>query len=451
MSVETDPMMVLGREDFSLSDPRCALEFFAACAAAGRDVSEFPIDPVFKGRLSVESLREYGEVELELAVMLHSRCDATEWMETREVFALARSGLSRCVELGLAEAACVAELEALIASASAVVVQVVRDPADEDESAAAERWLDPGPELPLRAARYRLEDLIERSLEGSFEPSNCGAAIECVALLRGAEIGMLFERSSRNTELGTEGDPGQTETLLDALAIRELAGELYALTGDEALLREIERVDTALNAPERINALFAVSASRWWTDHDRAPSPKHWWGVRTHAEENAPALLGGIGSSAAQPPPPPPKSPPLPPPDSDRRLEDIIAAASARYAAEQHAKRKFPVPVAATGSAASSLVPAPLVWRSAEHDWFVSLKFGAIDTLTDDTLLSVIVIDPPSAATRLHVAGQTLKLLASDDVLLASIRYGDFRQGGYVEVVALDVGGDWQVAPLDDA
>jgi hypothetical protein len=470
MSGKRDPDEVRSWSGFRFSEPVCALALLAACTHVGRDLGTFGLRPEVHGRLHADDLREHVEVILERGAYLPSQVALRDWLDARDELALAREAMPRAVALGIAEEGCLAACDEGIVRARAFEPCVDVTGADIDEPV-GEVWPDFVPDRPLRAVRYLIGDVFERALEGSLSRDDVTSAVDAVEALARRDVLEAFEAASQGRELSGAAAADRDDTLLDALAIRETAGALFALAGDLALLTTIERVDAALDDVRRQNALFAISAERWRSADPRAPSPDHWWGVRTFAEENAPALLrelitvtAGPGTRPANPPDNvipiiplvgvrAPGTPHLPTTESgQRKLADVISLDEVRRrlglrwegARAPGEKEHLPAPRSALAASDPVRETKNYVWAPVEGTWCATLNRLSADDITWELRL----MGAPSA-TRVILGDVERELVDrrarfSYAELTAGLERAEFG----LAALAVEINGEWALALL---
>lgn len=451
-----------------MRDPSCALALLAACARSGTSFADVVREHSVSGSLRSSDLEQQLSWHLEGAEVFYTRRAVQAWQVHIEALRGAREALPQAVELGLAEAACFEVITEALRRAEAVDTSIAAVPDDLWEPPAGVLTTEFAPDLPLRPARYVLNELRSRD-ETSDEDRH--RAREALRTLTSATALARFSRAVQivTTEQDLSSDEDLDHTLMDALAIREMAGELYALTGDEALFHEIERVDAVLDTEPYRDAMFAVSRSRWRLVDERVPSPDHWWGVRTWVEENGPAsairvaighreeVVGGVSTSTTHPPgnvipvthvlrepSVPYAADPLA--EVKQELAKVIPIADARRARNDKWKSLRPEAPASAMAASDPTRSAPnFVWRASEGEWFAVLRRSA----DDDGLWNLRVIG--LSASRVVLGG----LVRFIEEGRASFTYRELADAADavdygLGVLAVDVDGSWKLAFLPE-
>lgn len=286
-TTNTAPAAVLETVGFRGSDPLCAIALMGACARGNVAPSTLDPEEASLAGLHPDALAAHLAYLHEMTSSLYGGEAVEAWKKAVVEVMEAATVATAFREAGLLDRDCE---RVLLQHGLAEVTPVQRSWTELPPSTEqALEFVDEPPHRPLSGPQNELEVLL---LDANGRPLTEAERSRAIALLQAItrdDVMDLFASAVTSLDDDHGPAPDRDLTLLDALSMREMAGELFAVDGDQTLLGAIEQVDNTLNDPRYRDALLSVDRDLWRssTDEPRVPS-KHWWGVRTAAE-----LFGG--------------------------------------------------------------------------------------------------------------------------------------------------------------
>lgn len=409
MYFKMTPDEILADEEFSVRNAGSIIALIASCHRHNVDPASLEMDWGDTASLPASRFQAYVNHLLAASKALYGEDTAYFWSEALEELKQASQGLTRWDSLGMLSPDCTRVVVEGIEVLSEVKPVVLPLDAEQDEAFESDD-IEPidQPARPFRASLYTLWQLLRAGEEDALSAAQRGQAVEAVEYLRSPEALRYFEAGVDAVRHGAPHEDDRDVNLLEAMALRELGNKLYALDGDEALLRALERVDDTLNDPRYRDALLSVDEERWELgDEDRVPS-EHWWGVRTRAEmfgaEFASEIADALAAQGAH----------------EEALFTVIrgaitealttaahkvhqsldAVAQALRSAVDTLALPTPLPAYGWRSKDDDEIPAPLTWQVPNSNCVAILSFPPRALLRADTALRMSIWDAPGVVRR---------------------------------------------------
>lgn len=441
MYFKMTPDEILADEEFSVRNAGSIIALIASCHRHNVDPASLEMDWGDTASLPASRFQAYVNHLLAASKALYGEDTAYFWSEALEELKQASQGLTRWDSLGMLSPDCTRVVAEGVEVLSQVKPVVLPLDAEQDEAFESDD-IEPidQPARPFRASLYTLWQLLRAGEEDALSAAQRGQAVEAVEYLRSPEALRYFEAGVDAVRHGAPHEDDRDVNLLEAMALRELGNKLYALDGDEALLRALERVDDTLNDPRYRDALLSVDEERWELgDEDRVPS-EHWWGVRTRAEMFGGEFASEIADALAAPVS---KDRSVEPPWKTSLWGHIPGLDPVALEAARHASASAMIPQrGAQNSPRMSTLP-PLWWQDAKGDRLAMLSFTNPDQPTlrcwveEGTVLRVMLADVERNVT--HENGQWLARFTRAElegahgtdrlaVLSVEVQRGDLRE-----------------------